>query len=70
MIPNKLDIKCAKCGEPAVLEVVPDGFDDAPESFTIRRTCSGPCEKTYGPQLTAKEMNQETGLPLTGWSKP
>ena len=48
----------------AELEVVADGFDDAPTSFTITRTCSGPCEKTYCP-MTAHQMHERTGLPLS-----
>ena len=40
MNPNKKTIKCEKCGSDAVLEVVADGFDDAPASFTMTHTCS------------------------------
>ena len=67
MNPSEKQIKCERCGHDAVLKVVPDGFDDAPEKFTITRTCSGPCEKTYT-KMTAQEMNKNTDLPLTGWS--
>ncbi|MEQ1864537.1 MAG: hypothetical protein ABL996_07770 [Micropepsaceae bacterium] len=67
MVPNKKNIKCERCGSNALLEVVPDGFDDAPASFTITRTCSGHCPKAYGP-VTAQEMHDKTGLPLNGWS--
>ena len=42
MNPNKKTVKCEMCGSDAELEVVADGFDDAPTSFTITRTCSGP----------------------------
>ena len=66
MIPNKKTVKCEKCGSEAVMEVVPDGFHDAPERFTITQTCSGSCEKTYA-RMTAQEMHEKTGLPLTGW---
>ena len=68
MSPKK-KIKCEKCGSDAELEVVPDGFDDAPAAFGITRTCSGPCQKAYG-HMTAQEMHKKTGLPLTGWPDP
>ena len=45
MNPNRKTVKCELCGSDAELLVVSDGFDDAPTSFTITRTCSGPCEK-------------------------
>ena len=67
MNPNKKTVKCEICGSDAELEVVADGFDDAPTSFTITQTCSGPCEKTDCP-MTAHQMHERTGLPLTGWS--
>lgn len=67
MHPNKKKIKCEMCGSDATLEVVPDGFEDAPETFVITRTCHGSCKKAYGP-MTAQEMHEKTGLPLTGWS--
>lgn len=63
---NQKQIVCDKCGLPAVSEVVPNGFDDAPEIFTIGITCSGSCQKQYFP-LTATKMHELTGLPLTGW---
>ena len=34
---KKKKVKCEKCGMDAELEVVPDGFDDAPATFTITR---------------------------------
>ncbi len=67
MNPNKKKVKCEKCGSDAELEVVPDSFDDAPATFTITRTCSGQCPKTYQ-RMTAQEMHEKTGIPLTGWS--
>jgi hypothetical protein len=68
MINNKAAIKCERCGSKAELLVVADGFDDAPKSFTITRTCSGGCPKGYAP-VTAQEMHERTGLPLSGWSE-
>lgn len=68
MIHNRKTDKCEICGSYAEVKVVADGFDDAPVSFTITRTCSGPCDKTYRP-MTAQEMHETTGLPLTGWSQ-
>ena len=67
MNPNRLETTCDKCGAKAVIEVVPDGWDDAPERFTITRTCSGACPKSYRP-VTSSEMHEITGLPLSGWS--
>ena len=66
MIPNKKTVSCEKCGQKAVLEVVPDGFNDAPKSFTITIACSGLCKKVYCPMM-AQEMREEFGLPLSGW---
>ncbi len=66
MMPNKKTITCEICGSEAELEVVPDGFADAPASFTITRTCTGGCRKIYIP-MSAQKMHEETGLPLTGW---
>jgi hypothetical protein len=63
---NQLAVKCAACGSDAVLEVVPDGWDDAPKTFVVTHTCSGRCEKLYDP-ITAEEMHRRTGLPMTGW---
>ena len=60
--------RCERCSRPAELEIVPVGFDEAPESFTLVRTCSGPCEKTYE-LMTAQEMHRLTGLPLSGWPR-
>ena len=68
MIHNKRQTKCEKCGADAEEEVVADGFDDAPATFVITRTCSGHCQKTYMP-MTAHQMHEATGLPLTGWSR-
>ena len=69
MIHNRKTDKCEICGSDAEMHVVADGFDDSPASFTITRTCRGPppCEKTYRP-MTALQMHETTGLPLTGWS--
>jgi len=63
---NQLRVKCAACGADAILEVIPDGFDDAPATFVMTHTCSGSCRKLYDP-ISAEEMNRRTGLPLTGW---
>ena len=49
------------------MAVIGDSFDDAPASFTVKQTCSGKCGKAYWP-MTAQEMHEKTGLPLTGWS--
>ena len=69
MNPKRKKVKCELCGSDAELQVVADGFDDAPKSFAITRTCSGPgpCKKRYC-QMTADQMHERTGLPLTGWS--
>lgn len=68
MVPNRRTTTCERCGGDAVDEVVPDGWDDAPANFTITRTCkNGPCSKTYT-KLTAQQMHDLTGLPLSGWS--
>jgi len=66
MMPNKKTITCEICGREAELEVAPDGFANAPASFTITRTCSAHCKKTYMP-VSAEKMRELTGLPLTGW---
>ena len=70
MIHNRKTDKCEICESDAEVHVVADGFDDAPTSFTIKRTCRGPrpCEKTYR-QITAQQMHETTGLPMTGWSQ-
>ena len=67
MNPNRKTVKCETFGIDGELLVVPDGFDDAPRSFTITKTCSGPYEKRFMP-MTAQEMHDRTGLPLEGWS--
>ena len=67
MIHNRKTGKCEICGSDAEVHVRAEGFDDAPASFTITRTCSGPCEKTYL-GMTAQQMHETTGLPLTDWS--
>jgi hypothetical protein len=67
MINNRRSIKCPECGKDGHETVVADGFDDAPESFTLKRECSGPCRPRYQP-MTAKEMHELTRLPLSGWS--
>ncbi len=64
---NRKTIKCEVCGSDAELAVIGDSFDDAPASFTVKQTCSGKCGKAYRP-MTAQEMHEKTGLPLTGWS--
>ena len=66
MNPNKKSVKCDNCGGDAELVVVPDGFDDAPATFTVTRTCGGQCQKAYC-QMSAQEMHKRTGLPVTGW---
>ena len=70
MIRNRKTDKCEICGSDAEVHVVAVGFDDAPASFTITRTCRGqrPCEKTYR-QMPAQQMHETTRLPLTGWSQ-
>ena len=68
MTPKKTTVNCATCGLPAVLEVVPDNFDDAPESFTLTTTCSGACPNRYV-TMSAQEMHKTTRLPLSGWSR-
>ncbi len=64
---NTWKAKCEKCGSDVEMQAVPDGWNDAPTNFTITRTCSGGCLKTYL-QMTAQQMHEHTGLPLTGWS--
>ena len=68
MIHNRKTDKCEICGSDTEVHVAADDFDDAPASFTIKRTCGGPCEKTYR-RMTAQQMHETTGLPLTGWSQ-
>ena len=60
-------VPCERCGLDATLEVIADDWDDAPASFTLKRTCGGPCRKTYT-RLSPQEMNRLTGIPATGWS--
>ena len=60
--------KCERCGLPAELEIVQDGFEDTPKLFTLVRTYSGFCEKAYEP-ITAQEMHRLTKLPLSGWPR-
>jgi hypothetical protein len=67
MVPNKRDVACPRCGGKAELEVVADGWDDAPASFTLTVTCSAGCPKGYIP-VSAQEMHEKTGLPMSGWS--
>ena len=67
MIRNKKTIRCKECGQPAIVLVIAVGFDDDPKEFTMQQKCNGPCKDTITP-LTAKEMHDITGLPLTGWS--
>ena len=64
---KKRKVECETCWRNAVQEVVADDLDDAPANFTMTRTCSGQCPKTYL-YMTAQEMHKQTGLPLTGWS--
>jgi len=59
-------VPCETCGRESTVEVRPDGFDDAPVSFTISRTCSGFCPKAHA-SLTPEENHKLTGLPVTGW---
>jgi hypothetical protein len=68
MINNKWQGKCDICNGPAEIHVVADGFDDAPSSFVITRTCERGCKKVYVP-VSAQEMHQMTKLPLSGWSQ-
>ncbi|HYT76901.1 MAG TPA: hypothetical protein VEL79_19250 [Vicinamibacterales bacterium] len=67
MVPKKKTIECEVCGSKATLEVVPDDWKDAPASFTITRTCSARCKKTYMP-VSAEKMHDLTGLSTVGWS--
>ncbi len=46
MHPSKKKVRRESCGGGAVLEIVPDGFDDAPLNFVITRTCSRGTRKT------------------------
>lgn len=62
-------LPCEICGKDSLVEVTGDGFDDAPPSFTITRTCSGGCQKRYA-SLTPAEMTELTGLPKAGWPNP
>jgi len=55
------------CGLDATLEVVADDWDDAPAGFTLKRTCSGSCGKTYT-QLSPQQMNSLAGILTRGWS--
>ena len=66
VMPNRRDAECERCGSAVVEEIVPDFWDDAPKRFTMTRTCSGSCRKTYA-RLTPEKMHELTGLPLTGW---
>jgi hypothetical protein len=68
MINNRKSIKCEQCGKDGTVTVHADGFDDAPESFTIKKECKGPCEPGYAP-LSAQEMHKLFALPLAGWSE-
>ena len=65
-IPNKRNVPCEECGRQAVLEVIPDGFYDPPESFGVRITCSRGCSTKYS-HLTPQDMHKKLGLPLKGW---
>jgi hypothetical protein len=67
MIPRKKLVACKRCGAAAILEVVPDGSDDAPRSFAITWTCSAGCQKTYWP-VSATKMHELIRLPLAGWN--
>lgn len=68
MINNRKSIKCERCGKDAHITVHADGFDDAPASFTAKEECTARCEPRYYP-MTAQEMHDRTGLPLSGWSE-
>ena len=66
MIPNKKHVKCDRCGGSVEIEIVPDGFSDAPKAFTMTRTCDRSCPKEYL-SMTADQMHEATGLPMSGW---
>ena len=66
MINNQRPIKCDRCGKDGTETVHADGFDDAPESFTIAAT--GRCEPRYIPSARRRCI-EHTGLPLSGWSE-
>ena len=56
----KKPVRCDECGARAELEIVPDSFDEKPESFTLTRTCEGACKTTYL-KLTLEEAEQLAG---------
>ncbi|MCL4294076.1 MAG: hypothetical protein KJ056_13820, partial [Acidimicrobiia bacterium] len=65
MINNRMTIKCERCGASAHLFVHANGFDDAPESFTMKEECTARCAPRYQP-MSAEKMHERTGLPLAG----
>lgn len=68
MINNQKAITCDRCGKEGTRTVHADGFDDAPERFTAKQECKGPCGPRYFP-MSAQEMRDQDGLPLAGWSE-
>ena len=68
MINNRIAIQCDRCGKDGYITVHADGFDDAPTNFTAKQECQGACDPRYVP-MTAQQMHDRTGLPLSGWSE-
>jgi hypothetical protein len=68
VINNRKAITCDRCKKSGSQTVHADDFDDTPASFTMKQECEGPCKPLYQ-QMTAKEMHDRTGLPLSGWSE-
>lgn len=63
---NEQPTTCEICGGEAVEKTIADTWDDAPSSFTMRRTCRRGCPVGYA-KVTPERMHELTGLPLTGW---
>ena len=63
----KRKTQCQSCGSDAEEEIIADDWEDAPASFTLRRTCNGPCKKSYL-RMAPNEMHELTGRPLAGWA--
>lgn len=68
----KIATACPKCGAPAEGEVVPEGFDDNPATFTLSITCKGRCGRSVD-QLTAQQARDLTRHSYDGvtgrWSR-
>ena len=66
-------VTCKRCGASAEQRVVPEGFDDIPDTYTLERTCSGECSKHYEGVLSASEAFAMTGHMWNGetgrWSR-